>query len=268
MTPGAFRKSFPDVEAADAAVAHQRWLMGLRSGVALPELLAHTGSTLEFERIAGPTAEPDDITTVARTLGQLHRAAWRGGLRHAEMNRPFPVPGAKKLPGFAEPRRQRLHAALARTECALTHHVIDKWLDASVNLPVALYKDANPRNVIVSPDRGPVLVDFDTLTLAPVGYDLAKLIVTMAMTFGAVSREQVIETRTRYVTAFGIDPGLCPLGHIQVWAEFHHLLTHPWRGQHYAYNWNTVRTWSIDEVASVTRISVPVRRREPHARDH
>ncbi|WP_026152510.1 phosphotransferase [Actinopolyspora halophila] len=267
MTPHTFRKSFRDVEAAETAVAHHRWLVELRSGIAFPKLLAPTGSTLEFERVPGPTAGPADITTVARALGQLHRAAWRGGLRHAEMNRPFPIAGATELPGFTEPRRQRLHAALTKVECPLTRDDIDTWLDASAELPVTLYKDANPRNAIISPDRGPVLVDVDTLTLAPVGYDLAKLIVTMAMTFGAVAREQVVEALTNYITAFGLESDRCPLGHIQVWAEFHHLLTHPWRGQHYAHEWNAVRTWSADEVVSAARTHVPVRSREPHARD-
>ena len=39
------------------------------------------------------------------------------------------------------------------------------------------------RNVLVTPS-GPALVDFDDLTLAPFGYDLAKLVVSTAMTFG------------------------------------------------------------------------------------
>ncbi len=51
--------------------------------------------------------------------------------------------------------------------------------------PAAFYKDANPRNFLITP-AGPVTVDFDDLTLAPFGYDLAKLVVTLAMTYGAL----------------------------------------------------------------------------------
>ena len=41
--------------------------------------------------------------------------------------------------------------------------------------PAAFYKDANPRNFLITPAGHPVTIDFDDLTLAPFGYDLAKL---------------------------------------------------------------------------------------------
>lgn len=42
----------------------------------------------------------------------------------------------------------------------------------------------SPPAEAITPDRGPVVVDFDALMLAPVGDDLAKLLVTTAMTYG------------------------------------------------------------------------------------
>ncbi|WP_420094795.1 phosphotransferase [Nocardia asteroides] len=46
--------------------------------------------------------------------------------------------------------------------------------------PVALYKDSDIRNFILADDQVAIL-DFDDLTLAPFGYDLAELIVNGRM---------------------------------------------------------------------------------------
>jgi aminoglycoside/choline kinase family phosphotransferase len=54
-------------------------------------------------------------------------------------------------------------------------------------LPAVIHKDANIRNFILT-EAGVAIVDFDDLTLAPYAYDLTKLIVSTATTFGRATR--------------------------------------------------------------------------------
>ena len=44
---------------------------------------------------------------------------------------------------------------------------------------------------------GPAIVDFDDLTLAPFGYDLAKLVVSTAMTHGPLPAEAITAALVR-----------------------------------------------------------------------
>ena len=92
--------------------------------------------------------------------------------------------------------------------------------------PAAFYKDANPRNLLITPDGTPVTIDFDDLTLAPFSYDLAKLIVTLAMTHGPIHGTAITEALIAYNLAAN---GHCPtLPHVtwnelMGWAEIHHV---------------------------------------------
>lgn len=251
MTPRTFRKTFRDAASARAAIEHHRWLVGLDADVDLPVVVQNIGTVVEFEFVAGPTATPRDAVVVAEALGRVHRAAWGAGLDRVDVNQPYLLPSGHTISGFAPPRRARLRAALASVSSPLSADIVERWLGA--DLPAALYKDANPRNVIISPTRGPVLVDFDTLTLAPVGYDLAKFIVTLAMTFGDLPRELVLNTLETYRTAMGIGAAECPLEYVQVWAELHHLLTAPWIGRHYTHSWKHTRPWSAGDVVVASR---------------
>jgi len=53
---------------------------------------------------------------------------------------------------------------------------------------------------LITPDGLPVTIDFDDLTLAPFGYDLAKLVVTLAMTYGELPGEQIAAALFAYNT--------------------------------------------------------------------
>ena len=110
--------------------------------------------------------------------------------------------------------------------------------------PVAIYKDCNPRNFLIT-TSGPVTVDFDQVSLAPFGYDLAKLVVTFAMTYGAVSRNAVEAALRAYQTAANRHhPGLCGIGmpELREGAEIHHILTSGYLGRHgYRHGWHTER---------------------------
>ncbi|MET7327980.1 phosphotransferase [Nonomuraea sp. NPDC005650] len=115
-------------------------------------------------------------------------------------------------------------------------------LAASPATPVAFYKDTNLRNVLITAD-GPVMVDLDDLTLAPFGYDLAKLLVTLAMTYGPLPPATFTTSLACYNQPL-IDAGLppVPIGRFLGHAELHHLLTLPYLGKSgYRHPWPTVR---------------------------
>jgi hypothetical protein len=50
-----------------------------------------------------------------------------------------------------------------------------------------------PATSLSPPDGTPVTIDFDDLTLVPFCYDLAKLIVTLAMTHGPIPCATITE---------------------------------------------------------------------------
>lgn len=72
---------------------------------------------------------------------------------------------------------------------------------AASELPLSVYKDANYRNFVVS-DRIYTL-DYDTLTLAPAGYDLAKFFVSVGMHEGNVSNECMTRALRTYLNKTG-----------------------------------------------------------------
>ncbi|MFD4537914.1 phosphotransferase [Kitasatospora sp. NPDC058397] len=131
---------------------------------------------------------------------------------------------------------------------ALTREAIDGWLERAATMPAAFYKDANPRNFLTTNTRVAV-IDFDSLTLAPFGYDLAKIVVTTAMTTGPLPEatiRQAVDTYNRHPQHRGL-PG-CTWGEFAAWCEFHHVLTAPYLGtNNYRFSWHTVRpTWTTD----------------------
>ncbi|MDR7303877.1 phosphotransferase [Haloactinomyces albus] len=250
MSPARFIKRYRSPAEVDTALAHYRWLLSLGADVGLPRLLEHTPWTLEFEHVSGRAAELGDLPAVASALGRLHHTARQRGLAQAMANSRY-ITSDVILDAFAGPRRRRLHelCAVQGAGAPLSHEAIGAWLDHAAMLPVALYKDANPRNVLVADYREPVLVDFDSLTLAPVGYDLAKLLVTTAMTGGDLPPRVVEETITAYAQELPDTLDHSRRTELTVWAEFHHLLTLPYLGHHgYRYPWPAVRPWPAGEV--------------------
>ncbi|WP_235884052.1 phosphotransferase [Saccharopolyspora elongata] len=249
MTTRRFIKTYRDARAADTAREHYRWLTGLNAGIEYPEMIGGTDTTLGFAHVTGRAAELDDLPAVAAVLGRLHYAARRAGIDQAQVNSRYITPGGRWLAPFAGPRRKRLHHQRDQTpDSPLDHQDIDAWLDHAALFPAAIYKDSNPRNFLITPDRGPVLVDFDSLTLAPVGYDLAKLLVTTGMTYGRLPRSAADDAVAAYTHELG-EP--CSHTEIAVWAEFHDLLTRRYLGRHgYRHPWSAVRPWPAHDVTS------------------
>ncbi|MGH3679021.1 MAG: phosphotransferase [Natronosporangium sp.] len=219
-----FVKRYHDPQAAAAAAAHLAWLTNFCTGVRFPALRMVAGRWMVTELLTGHHPRPADLPVVAATLGTLHRSAHERHLHRARLDRPLRV-GGLLISDFVTPRR----AALARQPVPHT------------GLPAAIYKDTNVRNLLLT-DAGVAQVDFDDLTLAPFGYDLAKLIVSTAMTYGQPAASLVSDTLAAYNTHVGTNA--CPLNRLHRYAELHGRLTAPYLHRNgYRHPWPTVRPW-------------------------
>jgi Ser/Thr protein kinase RdoA (MazF antagonist) len=244
---GKFVKRYPDGSARRRAENHYRWLAGLGSPLLLPELCAATRLDLCFEHIDGRHARPADLTMLAAHLGDVHGTAYSWELHDARLGRPFRAAGGYLMPSFPEGRADAVERELRSghvPDAALTVDQAQRLL-TSADGPAAFYKDANPRNFLVTPIGNLVTIDVDDLTLAPFGYDLAKLVVSLAMTYGPLPAPIVTNALTAYNTATAAHgralPGVA-WDELMNWAEIHHILTSRYAADgRYAYQWNEVR---------------------------
>lgn len=241
-----FIKTCPSAQARAAAERHYRWLTTHAPPLRLPELLRADGTSLEFVRVEGRHATPPDLVRIAEHLGDAHRAAWTGELHRARMDQPHPIDRDATLSDFVGPRRAALHRHLdAGYLTDHQFHDMHAILAAAVSQPVAFYKDTNPRNIIITTAGHIVTVDVDDLTLAPFGYDLAKLVVTLAMTHGQLPNTLIHDALDAYNTAaarHGPHPGHVDVEHLSRYAALHHTLTAPYLGRGgYRYPWPTVQ---------------------------
>lgn len=231
MSHAMFIKRYTNPARGVAAQAHLRWLQQLGSGVRLPHLHPSTATHLVLERLNGRQPEPSDLPELAAALGQLHGRAYGRELHAARLNQPFGTTTGTVMPDFPTGR-----------EHVLAHLGCD-WNDA----PAAFYKDANLRNFLITAS-GPALVDFDDLTLAPFGYDLAKLIVSTAMTFGVLPARHVDTALSAYTDTVAYSGGPadpCTGPQLAGYAEVHHLLTVRYLHRNgYQHPWPSVRPWS------------------------
>ncbi|MFG3301515.1 phosphotransferase [Micromonospora chersina] len=237
MSGGIFVKRYDDPERCAAAAAHHAWITSL-DAVRLPRLLAGDARHLIFERLPGHTPAVADLPRIAARLGRLHAAAHRRELHAARLNRHHTTATGLVIPDFANPRRAALHraAAAAGVDAAAVGALLDR-----PSRPAAFYKDPNVRNYLV--DREDIaFVDFDDLTLAPFGYDLAGLLVTASMTYGRLDEQTVAHCVDAYRAA--VAPHLCHPTDLHQFAELHHLLTLRYVGRNgYRHSWPAVRPW-------------------------
>lgn len=172
---------------------------------------------------------------LARALGRLHAAAHKRQLHAARLGAPFLALGGLEIGDFVTSRRETLN----------------RMPIPVAQLPVAFYKDANIRNFLLT-DGNVAIVDFDDLTLAPFGYDLAKLIVSTAMTYGRLDPREIEAALAVYNThsaAAGGDTTTCSGQRLRLYAEFHHLLTARYLHRNgYRDAWSEVRPWRESEV--------------------
>ncbi|WP_395107577.1 phosphotransferase [Actinomadura sp. SCN-SB] len=244
--PRRWIKRYATATACQAAAVHHRWLTEL--GAPVPRLHAIAADHLEFEYIPGRQTRPNDLPHVAGILGQLHHNAYATDLSRARLDRPHTTKTGITIPDFPGPRRAALTKLFSDGHAPQSLFAVEQAievLESAIDTPACLYKDSNPRNFLISPARTDsrcVLVDFDVLTLAPPGYDLAKLVVTLTMTHGALSATTVNEALANYNAALTSWPSvLVPVSWtaLMAWAEIHHLLTSPYFGRGgYHYRWS------------------------------
>lgn len=232
-------KTYPTAAAAEAAAHHHAWISGV-GRLPIPDLLGHDGDALVFTHVPGRHVTPSDLTAVARTLARFHIEA-RRHLTGARMNEPYQTGSGVVIPGFTEHREQRLLDLLAAPsppDTTLTAEGVTTWMTHAADLPPAVYKDANVRNFLITPTV--VAVDFDALTLAPLGYDLAKLVVSAAMTYGPLDPALITEALIEYNRLLtGAELPACTNRHFAAWVEMHHILTVPYLGRNgYRFTWS------------------------------
>ncbi|MET8622828.1 phosphotransferase [Kitasatospora sp. NPDC004669] len=132
----------------------------------------------------------------------------------------------------------------------MSPEAVDGWLERAASMPTAFYRDANPRNFLIT-DTAVAVIDFDSLTLAPFGYDLAKLIVSTAMTTGPLPDDTIrrtVDVYNHHPRNRGL-PG-CSRRELAAWCEFHHILTTPYhRTNGYRFSWHAIRpVWITDSL--------------------
>jgi Ser/Thr protein kinase RdoA (MazF antagonist) len=240
-------KHYPDIAARQRAEANYRWLTGLNGPAHLPALLGASGTDLCFEHIDGHHAHPEDLTMLATHLGDVHGAAYAAELHHARLDSAHHTAGRHVIPGFADARMPAVARELSTGNvpgAALTLPEVQRLL-TDADGPAAFYKDANPRNFVITPAGTPVTIDFDDLTLAPFGYDLAKLIVTLVMAHGPLIAPSIAEALHAYNAAAAKHCATLPSvsqTELMNWAEIHHILTSRYAADdHYPYHWNEQR---------------------------
>lgn len=240
-----YRKHSQDPAVCQQALANYRWLGGLGESLRVPQLVEVSALSLTFELIQGHHVRPAELVQVAGHLGAVHGTAYARELHMARLDWAFVVPSGGTLRGFPH---HRVHAVRRELESG---HVAGSLpsaddaahLIATATGPAAFYKDANPRNFLITA-TGVVTVDFDDLTLAPFGYDLAKLIVTLAMTHGTLPAAAIHDALASYNAAVVRQPGIPAVTWEQLlgWAEIHHILNSKYiRAGHYRYSWHQVR---------------------------
>ncbi|MEV0688368.1 phosphotransferase [Nocardia sp. NPDC050378] len=226
MSTTAYVKNYASPLPAETAHAHQDWLLHLDAPVRVPQVRDLTGTRMTLEHLEGRHPRPGDLPMVAAALGGLHTVANLRYLHAGRLDQPFEATPMLTIADFTSSRASVLPQDLE----------ID-------GLPCALYKDSNIRNFILTDDHVGI-IDFDDLTLAPFGYDLAKLVVT-AMTHGHLPRTLIENALDRYNSETTRIPNAhCDLGRLQLYADIHHHLTSRYLGRHgYAHQWPAVRPW-------------------------
>ena len=160
------------------------------------------------------------------------------------------------LPGFPDGRIDAVARELRSGRVPGARLTVQQAQELIMNAdgPAAFYKDANPRNFLITPEGTLVTIDFDDLTLAPFGYDLAKLVVTLAMTHGPVPAVTIAAALTSYNKAASRHSRSLPgvtWEELTGWAEIHHILTSRYADDgRYPCRWDQARPGPAPEEAS------------------
>ncbi|MGC9540002.1 phosphotransferase [Streptomyces sp. UG1] len=246
MNKRTFTKTYATEPQRVTAQRNHEWLSRHADPMILPPITGVRWNTLSFAHIEGRHAQPRDLERIAEHLGACHGAAWRSTLHKARLTKAH-VSDGHVLPGFLGPRA----AALGRRFRAghiTTAQTLDDvlaCLHRAADGPAAFYKDTNPRNILITPSGPPVTIDTDDLSLAPFGYDLAKLVVTLSMTYGPFTVDRIGRALTAYNTAAATHHprlGQATLAQFMEHADLHGIFTAPYLGRGgYRRPWTRVR---------------------------
>ncbi|MFI0743281.1 phosphotransferase [Streptomyces sp. NPDC021100] len=236
MTTRRFVKHYETAGRATSAVRHHVWLAEHARPMRLPALVAIRPTSLAYEWIDGRSAQPEDLLILAKLLGDAHGAAWSTDLRSAALHAPYRLRDGTSFDGYLAPRqdalRRRLRQGYLPDRDAL--HAMLTLLEKTAEGPAAFYKDSNLRNFIVTEADDVCTVDTDDLTLAPMGYDLAKLIATLILTYGPLASPALDSALCAYnEAAERHDPrlGTTDRRRLDDFLALHAVLTAPYTGR-------------------------------------
>jgi aminoglycoside phosphotransferase (APT) family kinase protein len=203
----------------------------------IPRLIKvdHAQCAMVMEYIhGGPVRSPRNLLDATILLGQLH-SRW--------LRCPYTI---WEKASFAAPRRNKVQSALWQESPDRTNPLLDMDLDelwlAAERSSCCLYKDFNTTNVIINA-TSLTLIDFDVLTIAPIGYDLAKLMLSFAISGYGFGPGLLETARRRYIAEL---PQWCRAtvtpNSLLIWIEVHWLLTSPYVGKNgYTCRWPDLR---------------------------
>jgi Ser/Thr protein kinase RdoA (MazF antagonist) len=214
------------------ALKHYCWIRELVPH-AVPALIdkSEQYNTLSFESLR--PAEHIDATSLLNAtavLAEFHAAAIErtsGGMPKGS------------LLDFESPRRKPLLEAFGsrNTNSPIRIDDLDRVFELAASGPSCVYKDANFRNMLNSKGRI-YFVDFDDLTKAPIGYDLAKLWMTLKMSDPLLPNQTLLSCLATYNHRLSVKTNLEELS---VWLELNWLLTQRYVGTNYLNRWPDLR---------------------------
>lgn len=245
MTLTQFTKRYETPERAAAAVRHYRWINQHAKPLRQPALVTVGPLSLTFERVEGRCVRPEDLPRMADLLGHAHGTAWRSDLQSAPQDTPHRFPDGTTFGdylGIREVALRRRHEQGYLPDKVSLYAMLG-LLEETAHGPFAFYKDSNPRNFIITTAGDIITVDTDDLSLAPMGYDLAKLIATLHLTYGPLTDQAINAALFAYNAAAGCYAarlGTTDRGRFNDFLALHAVLTAPYVGRNgYQYSWPT-----------------------------
>jgi Ser/Thr protein kinase RdoA (MazF antagonist) len=243
MTSLHFTKHYTAPERAAGALRHYWWMCQHVQPLRQPALLSTDSDSLTFERIEGRPVRPEDLPRMAELLGRAHGAAWASDLQQAALNTPHRFQDGTAFDDYLGPREnalRRRHAQGYLPDKVALYAMLG-LLQETAQGPPAFYKDSNPRNFIITADSDIVTVDPDELSLAPLGYDLAKLIATLHLTYGPLTDQAINAALFVYneaAEAYGTCLGTTNRARLDDFLALHAVLNAPYVGLNgYRYSW-------------------------------
>ncbi|MEU8617235.1 phosphotransferase [Streptomyces sp. NPDC048623] len=243
MRPRYFTKRYEAPERVASAARHHAWLAQHAQPLRLPTLTVVGPTSLTYEWIDGRPARPEDLPALAALLGDAHGAAWTTDLRPASLNTPHRFRDGIAFGDYIGPRqtalRRRLEQGYLPDRGAL--HAMLSLLEQTAQGPTAFYKDSNPRNFLITEAGDVYTVDTDDLTLAPMGYDLAKLIATLILTHGHLPAPAIDSALRAYNEAaerHALRLAATDRERLDDFLTLHAVLNAPYAGRNgYRYSW-------------------------------